>query len=297
MMAATLLLTRYCIMLPVYSQVDIALQMPLLHFIMMLAATLLIGAGGYIVHDILDTGLDEWNTPGANKVGREISESQAWKLYYIVNIVGVGLGLLVSFLAGKTELGILFLIIATALYYYSLKYKYLPFWGNLTVALLTAMTVVIVWLFEFFYLKLSPADFVDISRSFSLINQHVIGFAFLAFLFSMIREMVKDAQDEAGDARFGCRTIPILLGGKRTSWLIAGLFVFAVIFLALVEIYLINRYMLLSFSLMAVSLMAIYAITKLAGERGRPDYRRLSLLSKAMLAWGLVSMIFLWFPN
>jgi 4-hydroxybenzoate polyprenyltransferase len=297
MMAATLVLTRYCLLLPVYSLYDIPLQMPVLHFILLVLATLLTGAGGYIVNDLLDTGLDEWNKPGRNLVGKEISEENAWKLYYALNIAGVGTGALVSYMAGKPELGILFLLIATALYYYSLKYKYLPFWGNLTVSLLTALTVAIVWLFEFFYLKQSPADFVEISKNFSLINQHVFGFALLAFLFSMIREIIKDAQDEAGDARFGCRTIPILIGETGTKWLVAGMFLLSLVILAILVIYLMRRYMFLSVSLGVVSIMTIYALFRLLAGNGKPDYSELSRLSKAMLAWGMVSMIFLWLPN
>ena len=127
MMGATLVLVRYCLLLPVYSFSSTPLQMPLLHFILLVISTLLIGAGGYVVNDILDTGLDELNKPEMNLVDHGIPQNQAWNLYYALNIAGIGLGLLVSYLAGKTELGILFLVVATSLYYYSLKYKALSY--------------------------------------------------------------------------------------------------------------------------------------------------------------------------
>ena len=297
MMAAALLLTRYCILLPVYHAQDAPLQMPAAQFALLILATLLIGAGGYIVNDILDIAMDGTNKPGINTVGTDFPESSAWKVYYALSIAGVSLGTLVSLLAGKVELGILFLVIATALYYYSLKYKYLPFWGNLTVSLLTAMTVIIVWLFEFFHLKAAPATFVTISTSFGRINHLVFGYAFLAFSFSMIREIIKDTQDRIGDARFGCRTLPILLGEKRTRWLIFAMLAFSLVVLAVIQSVIFERYLFTSLTLGLVSLVAIYAMIRLASAKGEPDYGHLSLVSKVMLTGGLLSMIFFWFPN
>jgi 4-hydroxybenzoate polyprenyltransferase len=297
MMATTLLLARYCILLPVYTKAEVALQMPLLYFTMLLLATLMIGAGGYIVNDILDAGLDELNKPGVNSIGRQIPEKSAWKAYYAVNIVGVALGGVVSFVSGNPVLTILFLIIATALYYYSLKYKYLPFWGNFTVSLLTAMTVIIVWLFEFFFLKQSAADFITISRYFHLLNKLIFGVAFLAFFLSMIREIVKDAQDVKGDERFGSRTIPIILGEKPTRWLIAGLLIMSVMVMAGIQVYIFHRYRLVAIVLFLIQLMAVYAMARLSSNKGNTNYRQISSIVKAMMAGGLLSIIFLWFPN
>lgn len=297
MMAAALLLTRYCILLPVYAANDVALQMPAMNFFLLLLATVLIGAGGYVVNDILDAAMDGTNKPGMNAVRTGLSETTAWKAYYILSIAGVVLGTMVSFLAGKVELGILFLVIATSLYYYSLKYKYLPFWGNFTVSVLTSMTVIIVWLFEFFHLKASPAEFVTISTNFGRINHLIFGFAFLAFYFSMIREIIKDTQDRHGDARFGCRTLPIVLGEKKTRWLIFTMLAFSLVVLAVIQTVTFERYIFTSLALGLVSIAAIYAMFRLAATKREPDYGHLSRISKAMLLGGLLSMIFFWFPN
>lgn len=297
MMAAGMVLTRYCIFMPVYSSQNVAMQMGTPEFVMLVLATLLIGAGGYVVNDILDADLDDLNKPGVNHIGQLITEKLAWRFYYGLNIAGVLLGTALAWLAGKPELGILFLLVATSLYYYSLKYKYLPLWGNLVVALLTALTVVIVWLFEFFFLKNSPADFITISPSFPVLNQFVLGYGFLAFFFSIIREVIKDAQDVEGDRRFGCRTIPVVLGEIRTRWLVAALLFLAVIMITLVQVYLFQGYRLLAIFLGIVSILAVYSLIRLLFVRNDDVYRRLSGMLKAMLATGLVSMVFLWFPN
>lgn len=297
MMAAGLLLTRYFILQPVYSAAGTALQTGALPFLLLLIATLAIGAGGYVVNDILDTGLDELNKPGVNPVGRTITEKQAWTWYYVANGVGLAGGGLLSYLAGKPELGILFVIIATALYYYSLKYKYLPFWGNFVVALLTAMTVLIVWLFEFFFLKQSPEDFILISTRFAWLNRLVLGYSILAFYISFIREVAKDAQDRAGDQRFGCRTLPIVLGDRATRMLLAALFLLALLLMASVQAWLFRRYTALALFLTLVDAGALWALILLLGKKQNIRFSRISLIAKAMLAVGLLSMIFLYFPN
>jgi 4-hydroxybenzoate polyprenyltransferase len=295
MMAAALLLVRCCILLPIYNTIGIAIQTSLPVFLLLLSATVLIAAGGYVVNDILDTGLDDLNKPGNNIVGRDISEKDAWTLYYSLTIAGVACGTLLSYLAGKTELGILFLVIATSLYYYSLKYKYLAVWGNLTVALLTAVNIFIVWLFEFFFLKKSPDSFILVSTNFGYLNRFVLGFSFFAFFTTIIREIIKDTQDREGDARFGCRTIPILLGEPRSRLLVLLLLALLLALIILVQVYIMDTFRLLALFLTLADILAVYSLLILHKENA--DLGRLSLLMKAIMASGLLSMVFLWFPN
>jgi len=297
MMAIALILVRYCILLPIYNASGVALQTDLSEFILLIVSTLSIGSAGYVVNDILDAGLDDVNKPGMNQVGNRVPEKMAWNIYYGLNIGGIATGVLLAYLSGKTELGILFLLIATALYYYSLKYKYLPFWGNLVISILTAMTVLIVWLFEFFSLKQSPADFITISPSFSILNRLIFIYSALAFYFTLLRELIKDAQDEAGDARFGARTIPVVLGKERTKWLIAFLLMGAIAFNTLAQLFFAPGFRLLAIFLSAITLMSFYSLLRLFLSKDKAIYHHLSQLAKAMLATGLISMVFLWFTD
>jgi 4-hydroxybenzoate polyprenyltransferase len=297
MMAAGLALVRFCIFLPVFNITGIPLQTTLPEFLLLVAATVLIGAGGYVVNDILDTGLDDLNKPGKNAVGTLVTEKFAWRLYYTLSIAGVACGAMLSYLAGKPELGILFLVIATSLYYYSLKYKYLAFWGNLTVALLTATNIFIVWLFEFFFLKKSPDSFILASTNFGFLNRFVLGYAFFGFFTTIVREVIKDAQDKEGDARFGCQTLPIVLGDNRTKWLVTGLLVVLLALIILSQFYLLNSFRILAYFLAIADILVIYSFIILLSKKDQPDFRRLSMVMKAVMAAGLMSMAFLWFPN
>ena len=112
---------------------------------------------------------------------------------------------------------------------------------------------------------------------------------------TFIREVIKDSQDREGDARFGCRTIPILLGEKRTRMLVSILLVLLLALLLMVQVYLLAAFRPLALFLALADILAVYSLIILLRED--TDFRRLSLLMKAIMAAGLLSMIFLWFPN
>src|SRR5699024_10148652 len=60
-------------------------------------------------------------------------------------------------------------------------------------------------------------------------------YAFFAFSITLIREIIKDIEDQKGDADFGCITLPVLLGLRKTKWVLYFLiacFVFVMFFLA-----------------------------------------------------------------
>ncbi len=44
------------------------------------------------------------------------------------------------------------------------------------------------------------------------------GISLFTFLFTLLREIIKDAEDMEGDASAGCRTIPIVIGIRKTKW-------------------------------------------------------------------------------
>ena len=219
-MAGMLLLVRYAIFLPVFRQNGIEGLMPDWQFLLLVLATLFIGAGGYVINDVLDIEPDKINKPEKQIIGRRISEATGNKLHFNLTATGILFGIAFSYLSSGIILGILFVIIPTALFYYSLKYKYLPVIGNLVVAILAAVVVMIYWLFEFYHLKSQPEFFIDASGSFSQLNRFIMAFAIFALMTTFIREIIKDMQDIEGDSRFGCRTIPIVMGLKKTRYLL-----------------------------------------------------------------------------
>lgn len=297
-MAVMLLLVRYAIFFPVFRQNGLEGLMPAWQFLFLVMATLFIGAGGYVINDVLDIELDKINKPRKQIIGRHISEVTGNKLHFNLTAIGIAFGLAFSFFSGNIFLGILFVIIPTALFYYSFKYKYLPALGNLVVALLAAMTVAIYWLFEFYYLKSQPEIFIDASLLFTQINRFVLAFALFAFLTTLIREIIKDAQDIEGDARFGCRTLPIVLGTNATRYLLAFLEIVTFACITYFQVVLYNSgYSLMVYVLIVTQAILLYAIYKTLMAGDKAAFKHLSLVLKLIMISGMASLITTWFRN
>ena len=56
----------------------------------------------------------------------------------------------------------------------------------------------------------------------------IAGFSAFAFVWTLIREIIKDIQDEYGDREMECRTIPIVWGITATKWIVTALIVVSV---------------------------------------------------------------------
>jgi len=297
-MAGMLLLVRYAIFLPVFKQNGLEGLMPGWQFLLLVMATLLIGAGGYVINDVLDIEIDQINKPAKKVIGRQISEVSGNKLHFNLTAAGLVLGIAFSYLAGNIFLGILFVIIPTALFYYSFKYKYLPAIGNLVVSLLAALVVIIYWLFEFYHLKSQPELFIEASRSFPQLNRFVLAFALFAFLTTLIREIVKDAQDIEGDTRFGCRTLPVVLGLSVTRYLL--IFLEIVTFATLVWFQFIlyrSGYPWISYILILTQVLLLITVYKTIMATEKAAFTRLSLILKLVMVAGMVSLVATWFRN
>ncbi|MFO7614603.1 MAG: geranylgeranylglycerol-phosphate geranylgeranyltransferase [Bacteroidales bacterium] len=297
-MAGMLFLVRYAIFQPVFSQNNLAGLMPWWQFMMLVLATLLIGAGGYVINDVLDAELDAVNKPGKRIIHRYISAEKGKNLHMRLTVAGVVTGIVFSYLSGNIMLGILFVIIPTALFYYSYKYKYLPLAGNLVVAAISAIVVVIYWIFEFYHLKSQPLHFIDASHYFVILNRFVLAFAAFAFMVSLMREIVKDAQDMDGDARFGCKTLPIIKGIPFTRILVMMLELGTMAGLGWFQFMLYRSgFTAMAYILFLTQLFLIVALIKTCRASEKVHFARISLLFKIIMITGMLSLTATWFRN
>lgn len=65
----------------------------------------------------------------------------------------------------------------------------------------------------------------------------MILYAAFAFVLTIIREALKDIEDMEGDAKFGCRTLPIVWGLKATKVYLAVWLVVVIGVLAIIQLY------------------------------------------------------------
>jgi 4-hydroxybenzoate polyprenyltransferase len=231
-------------------------------------ATLCIAAAGYIINDYYDVKIDTVNKPSQVVIGKLIKRRVAMFLHTFFNFSGIAIGFL---MLNEIIGGVLFAS-AFLLWLYSNQLKRLPLVGNLAISLLTAMSVLIVSLY-----------FPD--------NQNLVWvFALFAFFSTLIREIVKDMEDVKGDETFGCRTLPILWGIRRTKQVIYVFF--GVFFIILLSTYLTFAHQFVFYLYLVEVPLLIWFLLRLYRADTKKDFRFLSQLCKWIMIMGVLSVVF-----
>jgi 4-hydroxybenzoate polyprenyltransferase len=293
---AIIILTQYLlgygIIRPLMMMQNVEPPLGHLNFLILVLVTLLIAAAGYIINDHFDVNTDRKNKPGRNMLEGKISVRKALRAYYILNGIAIITGFYLAWQAGSFQLGLVFPAIIGLLWFYSSRYQRQPFWGNLIVALLSAMVVLIIWMFEFFMLLRNSEEFVGVLNLFGSINTYVWAFALFAFITSLIREMLKDIQDMKGDIPMGYRTLPIIWGMKPVIIIIQLLILSCIVLLAFAQAYLYNKGMELPFwyLLIAVQTILLYLLYQVFTTKKSEDFGFLSNTAKIIMVAGILSM-------
>lgn len=238
MLAFTLAIVRYGIILRFIGESPEMQNTTQGVFILMSMATILIAAAGYIINDFYDLKIDLLNKPSQMVLGRVMSTTRGIVLYIALNAAGLAAGLAASLKTGQPSLFLIFLLTASLLWYYSVFLKRYMLWGNLAVASLTALAVIMPLVFEFYLLLENPEEWAQLFRSFRLATRLTLAMALFAFLLTFIREILKDAEDMKGDAAENCRTLPLVLGWPRTRDILSGLILLTIVLLGIAQYYL-----------------------------------------------------------
>lgn len=231
-------------------------------------STILIAAAGYIINDYYDVKIDLINKPERVIIGKGITRRYALLFHTLLSVTGVAIGFLLNWKIGVTSF-----ICAFLLWLYSNALKRLPFVGNLTVALLTGLSIFIVNL-------LYPPVMVLVGI-----------YSIFAFFITMVREIIKDLEDLRGDDTFGCKTLPIVWGIRRTK-----LFTYFLLALfALVVTFLHQRSIPLPINFFAWSLFLpmVALVGWLVRADTQRDFYQLSQFCKMIMLAGILSMAFL----
>jgi 4-hydroxybenzoate polyprenyltransferase len=192
-------------------------------FWLLAMASLLIAAGGYIVNDYFDIKIDEINRPDKVVVGNRVSKKAAMRLYQILTGIGLCIGIGLAVWVRSVTFGFLFVAITGLLWFYSASYKRQFLVGNLIVGVVTALVPFMVGFMEVAFLRQTYGELLDFTPLAPTVFAWINGFALFAFLVTLIREIVKDMEDEEGDREMECHTMPVVWGMARTKWVVYGL--------------------------------------------------------------------------
>lgn len=243
----------------------------------------LTAAGGYIINDLFDVETDHINRPNKRILKRDISHKAAIVYYIILT----ALGQICGYYAGL-GIGLFASAIAVLLYFYSSDLKAMGLPGNSLIAFMSGSVIYIA------------------SRGIHEINSaYFAEYAFLAFLLTMARELVKDAEDVEGDKEQGCETFPILHGTRKTNILSNVILALIVIFLVTAAYLLsiepffnvkstieIHSFIYPAFLLLALVPMILKSMWMIGKANNKRDYKKISKWLKLTMLVGLISVLF-----
>jgi 4-hydroxybenzoate polyprenyltransferase len=232
------------------------------------ASTIMIAAAGYIINDYYDVKIDLVNKPERVVIGKTITRRYAILFHTMLSVTGIALGLFLNW-----KLAVINFVSVFLLWLYSNKLRREPLVGNIVVALMTGVSIQIV---DILYHSGNPLIFI---------------YATFAFFVTLVREIIKDMEDLKGDNTFGCKTLPIIWGLRRTKFVIYFLLaVFAGTVLMLNELYTqLPRYYLLIFLFGPLLLL----LNRLIRADTIKDFAWLSRFCKLIMLLGILSMIFI----
>jgi 4-hydroxybenzoate polyprenyltransferase len=263
------------------------------NFILLVFSSLFIAAAGYIINDYFDINIDEVNKPERMVVDKLISRRWAIAWHFMLSASGVLLTMLALPILAKWYLILANIFCVALLWFYSTTFKRKLLIGNIAISLLTAWTILLI-----FFSKLSVSDAFGTNHPG---QSKFFRFAFLyagfAFILSLIREAIKDIEDMPGDARYGCRTMPIVWGVNATKVYIAVWMVILIAILAVVQVYVLQFqwWWIVVYCVLLIILPLLYFFFKLFKASSTNDYHQLSQWAKLVMLTGILSMLCFYF--
>jgi len=230
---------------------------------------------GYWVNDFLDQERDQINKKRPSAI-QALSEWMVWLHIAVFGIASIAIG----FMLGSWFLGV-YSVTLLLLLLYSLWLKNVMLFGNIVIAVLCFLSLYMVY-------KLIPS--LDIIL--------VLHFAAVAGFLTLIRELLKDAEDIEGDRETGAKTLPIVLGLKVTH---SAVFIVAcaTLLFTITSLYAQQSYLTTTMSYVYYTYYAvfiIFPIYKIAIDvpyvTEKAGYSKLAQWVKYVIFVGILSMMF-----
>ena len=237
-----------------------------LNLFLIVTASALAIAGGYIINNFYDAEKDLINKPTKSMLDRLVSQRFKLTTYFILNFLAAFAASYISFRAVLFFSAYIF-----GIWIYSHKLKRIPFLGNLVSATLAIAPFFVVFVY---YQNFETVIFVH---------------ALFLFLLILARELIKDLENLAGDMAQNYKTIPILYGQKVSKVLIGFLIVLTLVpALLLIQIFDVG-YMYLYFWI-CVGLLGLFIIL-LAKASSKKHYVWLHNILKFIIVAGVFSIL------
>ncbi len=237
-----------------------------INLLMLVLASSLAIAGGYIINNFYDYEKDLINRPQKSMLDRMVSQNTKLSFYFILNFLAVITASYVSFRAV-----LFFSVYIFFIWFYSHKLKKQPIIGNLISAVLTITPFFAVCIY---YKNFDKVIFVH---------------ATFLFLIISMRELVKDLENIKGDLALSYKTIPIVYGIRVSKLMLSILMLLTLIpTLLLIHIFEVGHmyyYFYLSICLLIVFLILLWT------SKTKTQYLLLHNILKFIIVLGVFSIL------
>jgi len=282
-------------------------------FFLLVFSTVLIAAGGNIINDYFDVRADKINKPHKVIIGKYVKPRWAIVLHWTMNFIAFSIACYLSWRYETFWYVFIHLLSINALWFYSMYFKRKFLIGNIIIGGLTALVPILcgIHFLEFIQSQKGtlPSDWsIEIPINTPLHTGWAFGsyfntfvvlvFAFYAGVLNLIREIIKDIEDVTGDLILRAKTLPIVLGKRKTKRIAIVL----LILLLLTSVpFLVDGYFLYEMNFLKafapvflIPIGIVFVIGLLSMKDDKRNLRRADLLLKMLMIIGC-SMPFYWY--
>ena len=245
-----------------------------INFIIVCFGVQLLLAAGCILNDIMDRDIDAINKPNTHIIGRTISVKSAKILFIIMTALVIISSIYISVYIFKEWAFISISVYALSILY-DVYFKRTPLIGNILMATLAALISLVILFF---------AKECIIMLNNERIEVLIYLYALFPFLIIIPRELSLDISDMEGDKADGCKTLPIVIGVKKSKQVVIA-FLLVVVILSVFLMYSYNYFVI---TCIMVDIMLVYYIYKLQRTEKRIDYIKIGRFLWFIMIIGLI---------
>ena len=232
-------------------------------------------AAGCVLNDIVDRNIDKINKPRTHVIDNTISLNNARIIFILLTLIIIVLSTYISVYIFSE-----WAFISSSVYILSLLYDFYfkrsPLMGNVLMALLTSFIPLVL----FFFAK----DCIE-----TLNNEKIVVliclYSALPFLIIVPRELSLDISDIEGDKADGCKTLPIVIGVKKSKLIVTALLLLIIILSIPVTI----KYQYLAISMSVIDFLLLIYIYKLWTTETRIEYIKIGRFLWFIMIFGLIA--------
>ena len=252
-------------------------------FFLFSTVTIILAASSYLINDYYDIEIDKLNQIRKSN----LSKRDLLVCYLALLITGTIIALFISFSIQKWHLFCIYPLVAFLLFLYSYKFKLTGVIGNLVVAGFTAFVSLILLIAE-------PQLLTNNNNEIKLVCNIIVAFSLFGFLSNLIREMIKDVEDQEGDRLKRSNSLPLIIGERKTKQILHSLIILlSFLLVGWTFCFELNEFRVRIFNIIFIVGPLSLSLYRLRNAQSKNDYHNLSTFYKWVMLSGMISILLL----